>query len=151
MGSCGAGLSGRPASNCRSSGRVTGQHADRDIECLTGSLDRMWSMCHRAPALSIPSGDRAVMDPTARLGHRPGHAPRAGILEGVPDGLRLPGRNRHQHLLCDTLRRPSLPPALSLKAIEVESTRTINVAQFVPRAEIDDLYIDRPYYIVPDG
>src|SRR5205823_214097 len=36
-------------------------------------------------------------------------------------------------------------------AIEVESTRTINVDQFVPRAEIDDLYIDRPYYIVPDG
>jgi DNA end-binding protein Ku len=38
-----------------------------------------------------------------------------------------------------------------LDAIEVESTRTINVDQFVPRAEIDDLYIDRPYYIVPDG
>jgi DNA end-binding protein Ku len=35
--------------------------------------------------------------------------------------------------------------------IEVEWTRTINVDQFVPRAEIDDLYIDRPYYIVPDG
>jgi DNA end-binding protein Ku len=38
-----------------------------------------------------------------------------------------------------------------LEAIEVESTRTINVEQFVPRSEIDDLYIDRPYYIVPDG
>jgi DNA end-binding protein Ku len=38
-----------------------------------------------------------------------------------------------------------------LEAIEVESTRVINVDQFVPRAEIDDLYIERPYYIVPDG
>jgi DNA end-binding protein Ku len=38
-----------------------------------------------------------------------------------------------------------------LAAIEVESTRTISVDQFVPRAEIDDLYIDRPYYIVPNG
>jgi DNA end-binding protein Ku len=38
-----------------------------------------------------------------------------------------------------------------LEAIEVESTRTINVDQFVPRAEIDDLYINRPYYIVPHG
>src|SRR3984893_1604608 len=38
-----------------------------------------------------------------------------------------------------------------LEAIEVESTRTISVDQFVPRAEIDDLYIDRPYYIVPNG
>jgi DNA end-binding protein Ku len=38
-----------------------------------------------------------------------------------------------------------------LEAIEVESTRTISVDQFVPRAEIDDLYIDRPYYVVPNG
>jgi DNA end-binding protein Ku len=38
-----------------------------------------------------------------------------------------------------------------LEAIEVESTRTIDIDQFVPRDEIDDLYIDRPYYIVPDG
>jgi DNA end-binding protein Ku len=38
-----------------------------------------------------------------------------------------------------------------IEAIEIESTRTIDIDQFVPRDEIDDLYIDRPYYIVPDG
>jgi DNA end-binding protein Ku len=38
-----------------------------------------------------------------------------------------------------------------LEAIDIESTRTIDVDQFVPRDEIDELYIDRPYYIVPDG
>jgi non-homologous end joining protein Ku len=38
-----------------------------------------------------------------------------------------------------------------LEAIDVESTRTIDIDQFVPRDEIDDLYINRPYYIVPDG
>jgi DNA end-binding protein Ku len=38
-----------------------------------------------------------------------------------------------------------------LEAIEVESTRTIEIDQFVPRDEIDDLYINRPYYVVPDG
>src|SRR3990172_9231565 len=38
-----------------------------------------------------------------------------------------------------------------LDAIEVESTRTIDIDQFVPRSEIDDLYNIRPYYIVPDG
>jgi DNA end-binding protein Ku len=38
-----------------------------------------------------------------------------------------------------------------LEAIDVESTRTIDIDQFVPRGEIDDLYINRPYYIVPDG
>ena len=38
-----------------------------------------------------------------------------------------------------------------IDAIEVESTRTINVDQFVPRTEMDALYIDRPSYIVPDA
>jgi DNA end-binding protein Ku len=38
-----------------------------------------------------------------------------------------------------------------LEAIDIESTRTIDIDQFVPRHEIDDLYINRHYYIVPDG
>jgi DNA end-binding protein Ku len=38
-----------------------------------------------------------------------------------------------------------------LENIALESTRTIDIDQFVPRAEIDDLYLVRPYYIVPDG
>jgi DNA end-binding protein Ku len=38
-----------------------------------------------------------------------------------------------------------------LDAVEVESTRTIEIDQFVPRSEIDDRYIDSPYYIAPDG
>jgi DNA end-binding protein Ku len=36
-------------------------------------------------------------------------------------------------------------------AVEVESTRTIEIDEFVPRSEIDDRYIDSPYYIAPDG
>jgi DNA end-binding protein Ku len=38
-----------------------------------------------------------------------------------------------------------------LDAVQVESTRTIEIDQFVPRSEIDDRYIDSPYYIAPDG
>jgi len=38
-----------------------------------------------------------------------------------------------------------------LEAVQVESTRTIEIDQFVPRNEIDDRYIDSPYYIAPDG
>jgi DNA end-binding protein Ku len=38
-----------------------------------------------------------------------------------------------------------------LEAVQVESTRTIEIDQFVPRNEIDDRYIDSPYYITPDG
>jgi DNA end-binding protein Ku len=38
-----------------------------------------------------------------------------------------------------------------LDNIALESTRTIEIDQFVPRSEIDELYLVRPYYIVPDG
>jgi DNA end-binding protein Ku len=38
-----------------------------------------------------------------------------------------------------------------LENIALESTRTIEIDQFVPKSEIDELYFVRPYYIVPDG
>jgi DNA end-binding protein Ku len=38
-----------------------------------------------------------------------------------------------------------------LEAVQVESTRTMEIDQFVPRNEIDDRYIYSPYYIAPDG
>ena len=38
-----------------------------------------------------------------------------------------------------------------LEAISIESTRTIDIDQFVPKDEIDELYNIRPYYIAPDG
>src|SRR5215207_7082291 len=38
-----------------------------------------------------------------------------------------------------------------LEAVSVESTRTIDIDEFVPREEIDDVYNIRPYYIAPEG
>ena len=38
-----------------------------------------------------------------------------------------------------------------LEAIAIESKRTIEINEFVPRTDIDDLYFNNPYYIVPDG
>ncbi len=38
-----------------------------------------------------------------------------------------------------------------LENISLESTRTIDIDQFVPRTEIDALYIVRPYFLVPDA
>jgi DNA end-binding protein Ku len=38
-----------------------------------------------------------------------------------------------------------------LEAISIESKRTIEIDEFVPRKEIDELYLNNPYYIVPDG
>jgi DNA end-binding protein Ku len=36
-----------------------------------------------------------------------------------------------------------------LEKIKIESTHTIEIDSFVPRAEIDDRYLDSPYYIAP--
>jgi len=36
-----------------------------------------------------------------------------------------------------------------LDKIKIESTHTIDIGSFVPRAEIDDRYLDTPYYIAP--
>jgi len=38
-----------------------------------------------------------------------------------------------------------------IDAVQIESTRMIEIDQFVPRSEIDDRYIDSPYYLAPDG
>ena len=38
-----------------------------------------------------------------------------------------------------------------LASVALESTKTIDIDEFVPRSEIDELYNIRPYYIAPDG
>src|SRR5258708_27249990 len=35
--------------------------------------------------------------------------------------------------------------------IALESTRTIDIDEFVPKSDIDPRYLIRPYYLVPDG
>src|ERR1700716_1632536 len=38
-----------------------------------------------------------------------------------------------------------------LEAVAIEGSHTIEIDQFVPRNEIDDLYLNNPYYITPEG
>jgi DNA end-binding protein Ku len=38
-----------------------------------------------------------------------------------------------------------------LEAIALESKRTIEIDEFVPKEQIDVLYLNNPYYLVPDG
>ena len=35
--------------------------------------------------------------------------------------------------------------------VAIESTHTIDIESFVPRAEIDEVYFDKPYYLAPEG
>ena len=36
-----------------------------------------------------------------------------------------------------------------IKAVQLESNHTIDIERFVPRDEIDELYLDSPYYLAP--
>lgn len=36
-----------------------------------------------------------------------------------------------------------------LKSVQLESSHTIDIEQFVRRAEVDELYLDTPYYLTP--
>ena len=38
-----------------------------------------------------------------------------------------------------------------LEEVALESTHTIEIDEFVPKAEIDNRYLIRPYYLIPDG
>ncbi|MGB6535532.1 MAG: Ku protein [Xanthobacteraceae bacterium] len=38
-----------------------------------------------------------------------------------------------------------------LEAVALESKRTIEIEEFVPKQDIDELYLADPYYMVPDG
>ena len=38
-----------------------------------------------------------------------------------------------------------------IDSVRLESTKTIDIESFVPRDDIDRLYWDNPYYLVPDG
>jgi DNA end-binding protein Ku len=38
-----------------------------------------------------------------------------------------------------------------IEAVKLESTKTIDIENFVPLEDIDRLYWDNPYYLVPDG
>ena len=38
-----------------------------------------------------------------------------------------------------------------LDAVQIESNHTIDIDSFVPKDEIDERYINHPYYIAPDG
>jgi len=41
--------------------------------------------------------------------------------------------------------------AEELKALDVESSKVVNLERFAPRGDIDPVYLDSPYYLYPDG
>jgi DNA end-binding protein Ku len=41
--------------------------------------------------------------------------------------------------------------AEELKALDIESSKVVDLERFVPRGDIDAVYFDTPYYLYPDG
>ena len=63
-----------------------------------------------------------------------------------PDCSVFDGRLQQAHVLfCQ-----HFPTRVNLDAIAIESTHTIEIDSFVPRPQIDERYLDSPYYITPD-
>ena len=38
-----------------------------------------------------------------------------------------------------------------MEVLDVESSKVINLETFVPRGDIDPVYLDSPYYLYPDA
>jgi DNA end-binding protein Ku len=41
--------------------------------------------------------------------------------------------------------------AEELKALDIESSKVVDLEKFVPGGDIDPVYFDSPYYVYPDG
>src|ERR1700737_1717586 len=59
--------------------------------------------------------------------------------EGIVKGYEV-GKDRYVEITDD-----------ELESVAIGSTHTIEIDQFVPRREIDELYWNNPYYIAPEG
>ena len=79
--------------------------------------------------------------PATRVALRP-HDPATGA-EVAPEQVRKGYEYEHGRFVTFT--------ADELKALDVESSRTIDLSSFVPRAEVDPVYFNAPYYVYPDG
>ena len=76
---------------------------------------------------------------------------------GLPSGLMIPAparRLRRRRSSRDTsisAANSSGSARRKLKALDVESSKVIDLEKFVPRGELDPVYFNAPYYVYPDS
>lgn len=93
------------------------------------------------PGLVMPDREAERVTPVKRISLRP-HDPDTGR-EIERDALRKAYEYDRGQFIVLT--------AEDLKALDVESSKTIDLGSFVPRADVDPLYFDTAYYVYPDG
>jgi DNA end-binding protein Ku len=92
--------------------------------------------------VGLEATGRADQNSTAtRIALRP-HDPRTGEEIGKPQIVKGYEYSRGQFVTFS---------AEELKALDVESSKVIDLERFVPRGDIDPVYLDTPYYLYPDG
>ena len=117
---------------------------DKSVEAVeTGRDDDEPEWLVRRDTASFPQGDpesAAPAQPT-RIALRP-HDPETG--EEIERDEVVKGYEYERGKFV-TLTQAEL------KALDIPSSRVIDLAAFVPRADIDPLYLNTPYYLYPEG
>jgi DNA end-binding protein Ku len=119
----------RPAAAKQPDADVSDQ--DRDKQVAYGSRPQL---VHRGAAEGADQGGTAP-----RIALRP-HDPRTG--EEIEKSEVVKGYEYGQFVTFS---------AGELKALDVESSKVIDLEKFVPRGDFDPVYFDTPYYLYPDG
>ena len=95
-----------------------------------------WGTAH-----AIPAEEPVEAGPATRIALRP-HDPTTGVEIERDEVVKGYEFERGQFV--------TFTPD-ELKALDVESTRTIDLSTFVPRGMVDPVYFNAPYYVYPDG
>jgi DNA end-binding protein Ku len=95
----------------------------------------------------------------AEVNDEPESEPAQEMAPATPIGLRPHDPHTGEEIKRDEVQKGyehergqfvTFTPA-ELKALEVKSSLTIDLTAFVPRAEVDPIYFNTPYYVYPDG
>ena len=111
-----------------------------DLEGLVGGQEVSERPASR-PAADYNEDQAERARPVTRIALRP-HDPSTGEEVEKDEVVRGYEYERGQYV--------TLTPD-ELKALDLESSKVIDLEMFVPRAEIDPVYFNTPYYLYPDG
>lgn len=100
------------------------------------------------PVALYPASSYAEKTHFHQINRKTGHRLRQQMVDEVTGDI-VEGDDKGRGYELSSGKYVEIEPE-ELEAVELESTRTIDIDKFVPETEIDKRYYDKPYYIVPD-
>jgi Ku protein len=101
------------------------------------------------PVALYPASSQAEKTHFHQINRRTGHRLRQQMID-EETGEVVDGDDKSRGYEISKGKYVEIEPE-EVKAIQVESTHTLDIGSFVPIGEIDRRYFDHPYYLVPDG